>query len=104
MCETVFDNYQRNPALQQHMWFSDEALLYLAGRVNRHEMRIWGLQIPVEILEHERDISKSVVWFARIFRLMDWLSRSLGMGPMFARSHALQFPLEGVYKILGLRH
>jgi hypothetical protein len=37
---------------------SDEATLHLSGKVNRHNVRIWGTQNPRETVEHERDSPK----------------------------------------------
>jgi hypothetical protein len=44
--------------------FSDEATFNLSGKVNRHNVRIWGLQNPQEALEHERDSPKVNVFCA----------------------------------------
>jgi len=44
--------------------FSDEATFHLSGRVNRHNVRLWGLQNPQEALEHERDSPKVNVFCA----------------------------------------
>jgi len=41
--------------------FNDEATFHLNGKVNRHNVRILGLQNPQEALEHERDSPKVVV-------------------------------------------
>ena len=38
--------------------FSDKATFRISGKVNRHNVRIWGLQDPHEIVEHERDSPK----------------------------------------------
>ena len=38
--------------------FSDEATFHLSGKVNRHNVRIWGLENPRATLEHERDFPK----------------------------------------------
>jgi hypothetical protein len=38
--------------------FSDEAKFHLSGKVNRHNVRIWGTQNPRETVEHERDSPK----------------------------------------------
>ncbi|CAG0879485.1 unnamed protein product [Darwinula stevensoni] len=64
MCETLLHHYERDPLILEHMWFSDEALFHLSGRVNRHNTRIWGTHNPMEIREHERDTPKLVVWCA----------------------------------------
>ena len=54
MCETLLDHFQRDPSILEQMWFSDEAPFHLSGRVNWHNIRIWGLHNPVQIHEHER--------------------------------------------------
>jgi hypothetical protein len=38
--------------------FSDEATFHLSGKVNKHNVHIWGLQNPHTALEHEWDSSK----------------------------------------------
>ena len=44
------------------MCFSDEATFHVSGKVNKHNIRIWGSQNPCEILERERDSPKINVW------------------------------------------
>ena len=44
------------------MCFSDEATFHVCGKVNKHNIRIWGSQNPCEVLERERDIPKINVW------------------------------------------
>lgn len=44
--------------------FSDEATFHINGKVNRHNVRIWGLQNPHVTLEHERDTPKLNVFCA----------------------------------------
>jgi hypothetical protein len=44
--------------------FSDEATFHLSGKVNRHNVRIWGLQNAHTTLEHERDSPKLNVFCA----------------------------------------
>uniref|UniRef100_UPI00358EB2A0 histone-lysine N-methyltransferase SETMAR-like n=1 Tax=Myxine glutinosa TaxID=7769 RepID=UPI00358EB2A0 len=44
--------------------FSDEATFHLSGKVNRHNVRIWGLENPHETVEHERDSPKVNVFCA----------------------------------------
>jgi hypothetical protein len=58
-----------------HLIFSDEATFHLSGKVNRHNVRIWGLQNPQEALEHERDSLKVNVFCA--------LSQTKVYGPFF---------------------
>lgn len=55
--------------------FSDEATFHLSGKVNRHNVRIWGLENPHATLEHERDSPKVNVFCA--------LSRRKLYGPFF---------------------
>ena len=38
--------------------FSDEAIFYTNGQVNRHNVRIWGEENPHATIEHERDNQK----------------------------------------------
>jgi hypothetical protein len=55
--------------------FSDEATFHLSGKVNRHNVRIWGLQNPHTTLEHERDSPKDNVFCA--------ISQTKVYGPFF---------------------
>ena len=42
------------------MCFSDEATFHVSGKVNKHNIRIWGSQNPCEVLE--RNSPKINVW------------------------------------------
>jgi len=53
-------HYENNSSI---LWFSDEAVLHLSGRVNRHNIQIWGTENP-KVIEKERDSLKLVVWCA----------------------------------------
>lgn len=44
--------------------FSDEATFYLSGKVNRHNIRIWGTENPHATVQHERDSPKLNVFCA----------------------------------------
>lgn len=55
--------------------FSDEASFHLSGKVNRHNVRIWGTTNPHAIIEHERDSPKLNVFCA--------ISKTLVYGPFF---------------------
>lgn len=55
--------------------FSDEATFHLSGKVNRHNVRIWGTENPRVIVEHVRDSPKCNVFCA--------LSNSKVYGPFF---------------------
>jgi hypothetical protein len=42
--------------------FSDEATFYLSGKVNRHNIRVWGSENPHAVVEHSRDSPKIKVF------------------------------------------
>jgi hypothetical protein len=44
--------------------FSDEATFHLSGKVNRHNVRIWGTESPHATVQHERDFPKVNVFCA----------------------------------------
>ena len=44
------------------MCFSNEATFHVSGKVNKHNIRIWGSQNPCKVLERERDSPKINVW------------------------------------------
>ncbi|GBN90537.1 hypothetical protein AVEN_54331-1 [Araneus ventricosus] len=44
--------------------FSDEAAFHLSGKVNRHNVRVWGTELPHVIVEQERDSPKVNVFCA----------------------------------------
>jgi hypothetical protein len=48
----------------QRMVFSDEATFHLCGKVNRHNVRIWGSENPHAYVEHVRDSPKVNVFCA----------------------------------------
>jgi hypothetical protein len=53
--------------------FSDEATFHWSGKVNRHNVRIWGTETPHVAIEHERDSPKVNVFCA--------ISRTRVFGP-----------------------
>lgn len=44
--------------------FSDEATFHISGKVNRHNVRIWGSENPGIVVQHERDSPKLNVFCA----------------------------------------
>ena len=44
--------------------FSNEATFHVSGKVNRHNVRIWGTENPNAIIEHVRDSPKVNVFCA----------------------------------------
>jgi hypothetical protein len=53
-----------DPTFLKRVVFSDEAAFHLSGKVNRHNCRIWGVENPHEVREHERASPKVNVWCA----------------------------------------
>jgi hypothetical protein len=51
-------------AIMNKAVFSDEATFHLSGRVNPHNLRIWGSENPHESFEHERDSHRVNVFAA----------------------------------------
>jgi len=61
ICETLLNHYENNSSILDNIWFSDEAVFPLSGRVNRHYTRNWGTENFKVIEEKERDSPKLVV-------------------------------------------
>ena len=57
-----------------HLIFSDEATFHLSGKVNRHNVRIWGLQNPQEAMEH--GTPRKLMCFV-LYRKQRFMDRSL---------------------------
>lgn len=55
--------------------FSDEATFHISGKVNRHNVRVWGSENPHAYVEHVRDSPKVNVFCA--------ISREAVYGPFF---------------------
>lgn len=73
-CDVMLQMMEDDGFLQRIV-YSDEATFHLSGKVNRHNVRIWGLQNPHATLQHERDSPKVNVFCA--------LSRTKVYGPFF---------------------
>jgi hypothetical protein len=63
-CEKVLGMMERDEGLSKRIIFSDEATFHLTGKVNRHNIRIWGSEKPVTVVEMERDSPKVKVFCA----------------------------------------
>jgi hypothetical protein len=48
----------------RHLVLSDEATFHLRGKVNRHNVRIWGMENPHATVQHKRDSPKVNVFCA----------------------------------------
>ena len=40
MCKTLVNHYDDDPSILDNIWFSNQAVFYLSGRVNRHNNQI----------------------------------------------------------------
>jgi hypothetical protein len=47
--------------------FSGEAIFHVSGKVNRHNVRIWGSENPHHVIENIRDSPKVNVWCELMF-------------------------------------
>jgi hypothetical protein len=48
----------------RHLVFSDKATFHLSGKVNRHNVHIWGMEDPYATVQQERDSPKVNVFCA----------------------------------------
>ena len=71
----MLDRHGADPDFLSKIFFSDEATFHLSGKVNRHNVRIWGSQNPHATQEHVRDSPKLNVWCG--------LSHNEVIGPFF---------------------
>lgn len=70
-CEVL----QRHNDFLHHVVFSDESTFHTSGKVNTHNVRIWGSENPHQLVQHERDSPKINVFCA--------VSRRQVYGPFF---------------------
>jgi hypothetical protein len=63
-CEEVLGMMARDEGLSKWIIFSDEATFHLSVKVNRHNIRIWGSEKPVAVVEMERDSPRVKVFCA----------------------------------------
>lgn len=61
---TVLDRLFTDKNFLKKIVFSDEATFHVCGKVNKHNVRIWGTEKPYEVREHIRDSPKLNVWCA----------------------------------------
>lgn len=72
---TMLDRLETDNNFLNRIFFSDEATFHVSGKVNRHNVRIWGPENPHFHQEHTRDSEKVNVWCA--------LSCNRLIGPFF---------------------
>lgn len=73
----MLEKLSSDPNFLHRIVFSDEAAFHICGKVNRHNMRIWGSENPRKTIEHQRDSPKIIVWCA--------MSSDTIFGPFFFR-------------------
>jgi hypothetical protein len=72
-----------NDDLPARFIFSDEATFHINGKMNQHNVRDWGTEIPHVTLEHKRDSSKVNVFCA--------ISNEKVYGPSFLAENTVTF-------------
>ena len=60
--EEILERIDADNDYLQYVAFSDEATFHVSGKVNRHNVRIWGSENPHAVIEHQRDSDKVNVW------------------------------------------
>jgi hypothetical protein len=63
-CVEMFDKTENEYDYLYKVVFSDEATFHLSGKINRHNVRIWGTENPHETVEHVLDSPKLNVFCA----------------------------------------
>ena len=59
---TMLDRLDSDPGFLKRVCFGDESTFQVSGLLNRHNLRIWGLENPHDTCELERDTPKLNVW------------------------------------------
>jgi len=57
-CVEMFDGKENEYDYLNKIVFSNEATFHLSGKINRHNVRIWGTENPHETVEHVRGSPK----------------------------------------------
>lgn len=58
------ENIQSDSSFLNRIIFSDECVFHVDGKVNKHNVRIWGTENPHDYREVARDSEKVTVWCA----------------------------------------
>ncbi|KAL4131917.1 hypothetical protein QTP88_009149 [Uroleucon formosanum] len=97
-CTFVLEKSEEVEQFFYRIIFSDEATFHLNGKVNRHNVRIWRLEDPRVVVEHERNSPKLNVFCA--------VSRKKVYGPFFFDGNTitgnsyLQMIKDGLFQVL----
>jgi hypothetical protein len=57
-CGNMIDRIAEDETFLSKICFSNEATFQLSGKVNRHNIRVWGSENPHTVVEHSRDSPK----------------------------------------------
>lgn len=71
----ILERINQNNDFLSLVMFSDESTFHVSGKVNRHNVRIWGSENPHVVQEHIRDSPKVNVWCG--------LMKDMIIGPFF---------------------
>jgi hypothetical protein len=74
-CCRIMSRIENDDDFLNRLTFRDESTFHVSGKVNRHNVRIWGTETPHVVTEHERDSPKVNVFCA--------ISRTRVFGPFF---------------------
>lgn len=58
-----FQHWLEEDGLPEKLVFNDEATFYVCGKVNHHNVRIWGTENPHPAVERAHDLPKVNVFF-----------------------------------------
>ena len=58
------ENLESDENFMSRIIFSDECVFHVSGKVNKHNVRIWGTERPHDTREHEAHSPKVAVWCA----------------------------------------
>lgn len=63
-CQEMQHCLENDDTLFNRLIFSDECTFHISGKVNRHNVRVWGTENPRETVQHIRDSPKVNVFCA----------------------------------------
>jgi len=75
LCMSMQQWNEENDDFFNRLIFGDESSFHLSGKVNKHNVRIWGTENPRELVQYVRDSLKVNVFCA--------VSRTKVYGPFF---------------------
>ncbi|CAF0981669.1 unnamed protein product [Rotaria sp. Silwood1] len=61
-CEWILDSTEKDPTLLDQIWWTDEAIFKINGRINGHNCVYWSDANPHFIIEQELNVPQVIVW------------------------------------------